>query len=308
MRWWSWLKGERCATKRVEFERRQRAPATLEPFLTATATVALNCEPNGSSLCTERHEDVPLGPTVCLGMESGFNVFVARCATTLLTLTFASLIVRSRMAFAGDLLRGNTTTHASNLKVTGTFFCSDGSCWCCRSPRETMTKVLRLHLVVLLVSPSFDRNSGPGRHQLTTEMFKASATYLLLFNARFCSCQPRFLNAFSLRCFIVLPPCSVQVSSKSKSSLRGRLLVGRAHAFGLAVILVGCDSIFGRLDNSHLERAPLPSVRAPLGLLASQLEEMALQKLARSGFDLPPDNLVSVITALPFKYRVVCYE
>ncbi len=67
LRWWSWLNGERCATKRVEFERRQRA-ATLEPFLTATTIVALNCEPNDSSLCKERREDVPVDPMVCLGM------------------------------------------------------------------------------------------------------------------------------------------------------------------------------------------------------------------------------------------------
>ncbi len=102
---------------------------------------------------------------------------MARCATTLLTLTPCISNCEN------GLLHDDNTTHAGNSKGTDTFFRRDGSCWCCRSPREPMTKVRRLHLMVLPVSPYFERNSGPERHQLTTEMLKASATYLLLFNA-----------------------------------------------------------------------------------------------------------------------------
>ncbi len=160
------------------------------------------------------------------------------------------------MAFAGDLLRGNTTTHASNSKGTDTFFRRDGSCWCCRSPREPMTKVRRLHLMVLPVSPYFERNSGPERHQLTTEMLKASATYLLLFNApaptpttqRVYHSIAAYASSFFLPAPFKYPP----------DPNLGYTDACRPEQLNAPAILVGCGSIFGRLYNSHLERALLP--------------------------------------------------
>ncbi len=139
------------------------------------------------------------------------------------------------MAFAGDLLRDNTTNYASNFKGTGTFFRHDGPSLQrrhCRSPRKLMTKVCRLHLVVLLVSPYFERNSGPDHHQLTTKVLKVSATYLLLFNAqRFCSVPTSITQCVTIplrHTFHHSPSLLHSSILKCNSWLRGHFLVDRA--------------------------------------------------------------------------------